>query len=173
MFTLTISCLSTSDLPWFMDLTFQVPMQFCSLQHHTLLLSPVTSTTGCCFCFDSIPSLFLELFLNWSPVTYWAPLTWGVYLSVSYLFAFSYCSWGSQSKNTEVVCHSFLQWTTFCQTSPNSPFSFLLNPTYLPRLKYWKCWCSKTLRCYGSKIINFLRLISKCIYSGYQWHNTE
>ena len=39
---------------WFMDLTFQVPMQYCSLQHQTLLLSPVTSTTGCCFCFGSI-----------------------------------------------------------------------------------------------------------------------
>ena len=33
----------------------------------------------------------------------------------SYLFAFSYCSWGSQDKNTEEVCHSLLQWTTFCQ----------------------------------------------------------
>ena len=41
-------------------------------------------------------------------------LTWGVHLSVSYLFAFSYCSWGSQGKNTEVVCHSLLQWTMFC-----------------------------------------------------------
>ena len=49
MFTLTISCLTTSNLPWFMDLTFQVPMQYCSLQHQTLLLLPVTSTTGCCF----------------------------------------------------------------------------------------------------------------------------
>ena len=28
---------------------------------------------------------------------------------VSYHFAFSYCSWGSQSKNTEVACHSLLQ----------------------------------------------------------------
>ena len=35
--------------------------------------------------------------------------------------AFSYCSWGSQGKNTEVVCHSLLQWTTFCQTSPPWP----------------------------------------------------
>ena len=96
--------------PWFMDLTFQVPMQYCSLQHRTFLLSPVPSTTGCCFCFGSIPSFFLELFLHWSPVTYWTPTywTWRVYLSVSYLFAFSYCSWGSQGKNTEVVCHALL-----------------------------------------------------------------
>ena len=72
-FTLAISCLTTSNLPWFLDLTFQVPMQYCSLQHWTLLLSPVTSTTGYCFCFGSIPSFFLELFLYWSPVAYWAP----------------------------------------------------------------------------------------------------
>ena len=72
VFTLAISCLTTSNFPWFMDLTFQVPMQYCSLQHRTLLLSPVTSTAGCCFCFGSIPSFFLELFLHWSPVAYWA-----------------------------------------------------------------------------------------------------
>ena len=72
-FTLAISCLTTSNLPWFMDLTFQVPMQYCSLKHQTLLLSPVPPTTGYCFCFGSIPSFFLELFLHWSPVAYWAP----------------------------------------------------------------------------------------------------
>ena len=121
MFTLAISYLVTSNLSWFMDLTFQVPTQCCSLQHWTLLPSPVTSTTGHCFCFGPIPSFFLELFLHWSPVAYWAPTDLGVHLSVSYLFAFSYCSWGSQGKNTEVVCHSLLQWTTFCQNSPPWP----------------------------------------------------
>ena len=40
---------------------------------------------------------------------------------MSYLFAFSYCSWGSQGKNTEVVCHSLFQWTTFCQNSSPWP----------------------------------------------------
>ena len=30
MFTLAISCLITSNLPWFKDLTFQVPMYYCS-----------------------------------------------------------------------------------------------------------------------------------------------
>ena len=48
-------------------------MQYCSLQHQILLLLPVTSTTGYYFCFGSIPSFFLELFLHWSPVAYWAP----------------------------------------------------------------------------------------------------
>ena len=31
---------------------------------------------------------------------------------------FSYCLWGSQGKNTEVVCHSLLWRTTFGQNSP-------------------------------------------------------
>ena len=29
----------------------------------------------------------------------------------SHLFIFSYCSWGSQGKNTEVVCHSLFLWS--------------------------------------------------------------
>ena len=58
MFTLAISCLTTYSLPWFMDLTFQVPTQHYSLQHQTLFPSPVTPTTGCCFCFGSISSFF-------------------------------------------------------------------------------------------------------------------
>ena len=76
-FTLAISCLTNSYLPWFMDLTFQVPMKYCSLQHRTSLLSQVTSTAGYCFCFGSIPSFFMELFLHWSPVAYWPPTDLG------------------------------------------------------------------------------------------------
>ena len=72
MLTVAISCLTTSNLLWLMDLTFQVPMQYCSVQHRTLLPRPVTSTTGHCFCFGSISSFFLELFLYWSSVAYWA-----------------------------------------------------------------------------------------------------
>ena len=104
-----------------MDLTFQVPMQYCSLQHRTLLLSPVTSTTWYCFALAPFLHSFWSYFftdLQWH--TGHLP-TWGVHLSESYLFAFSYCSWGSQGKNTEVVCHSLLQWTTSRQTSPPCP----------------------------------------------------
>ena len=60
-----------------MDLTFQVPMQYCSLQNQTLLPSPVTSTTGCCFYFGSISSFFLEFFLHSSPGVYWVPTNLG------------------------------------------------------------------------------------------------
>ena len=122
MFTLAVSWLTTSNLPWFMDLNgntlqysclekshglrslvgyspwgrkesdtteqlhfhfsfmdliFQVSMQSCFVQHRTLLLSPITSTTGWCCCFGSVSSFFLELFLHWSPVAYWAPTDLG------------------------------------------------------------------------------------------------
>ena len=113
-FTLAISCLNTSNLLWFVDLKFLVPVQYFS--YSIEFPSPVTSTPGCCFCFGSISSVFLELFFHWSPVAYWAPTDLGVHLSVSYHFAFSYCSCDSQGKNTEVVCHSLLQWRTFLRT---------------------------------------------------------
>ena len=56
IFTLAISCLTTSNLPWFVDLTFQVPMQYFSLQHQTLLPSPIISPTGCRIFFGPSPA---------------------------------------------------------------------------------------------------------------------
>ena len=47
--------------------------------------------------------------------------------------AFSYCSWGPQGKNTEVVCHSLLRWTKFCQNSP--PWPVLLETLFFCALK--------------------------------------
>ena len=90
---------------WFMDLTFQFSIQYCSLQHRTLLPSPVTSTTGhcfclaqpllhvasarCCFYFDSVSSLFLKLFFHRSPVAYLVPTDLGSSsFSVLYFYLF-------------------------------------------------------------------------------------
>ena len=96
-------------------------MQYCSLQHQTLLPSPVTSPTGFGFALAlSLHSLWiyfstdLQYYLEYLP-------SWGLHLSVSYLFAFSYCPWGSQGKNTELVCHSLLQWTNFVRTLHYDP----------------------------------------------------
>ena len=88
MFTLAISYLTTSNLPWFMDLIFQVPMQCCSLQHQILLSPPDTSTPGPCFHFGSVSSFLLELFLCSSLVAIGNLLTQGILLSVSYLCLF-------------------------------------------------------------------------------------
>ena len=100
-----------------------LPGSYATLLFTALDLASITSYihNWYCFCFGSIPSFFLELFLHWSPVHIEHLQTWGVLLPISHHFAFSCCSWGSQGKNTAVVCHSLLQWTTFCQTSPPWP----------------------------------------------------
>ena len=51
LFNLTISCLTMSSVPWFMDVTFQIPMQYCSLQHQSLLSPAHTSRIECHSCF--------------------------------------------------------------------------------------------------------------------------
>ena len=69
------------------------------------------------FCFGLALSFSLELFLPSSPVAYWTATNLEGSSSAIISCCFSYCSWGSRSKNTEVVCHSILQWITFCQNS--------------------------------------------------------
>ena len=119
--SLAISCLTISNLPWSMGLPFQVPMQYCSLQHRTWLPSPVISTTGCCFCFGSISSVFLELFLHWSPIAYLAltnlrssSFSVIIFLPFHTVHRFSRQEYWSG-------LHSLLQWTTFYQNSPPRP----------------------------------------------------
>ena len=117
-----------------MDLPFQVPMQYCSLQHQTLFLSPVTPTTGYCFCFGSMPSFFLELFLHWSPEAYGAPTD----LGSSSFSILSFCLFlmfmGFSRQEYWSVCHSLLQWTTFFQTSP--PWPTRLGWPHMPWLSF-------------------------------------
>ena len=92
-------------------------MQYCSLQHQTLLSPPDISIAKCLFCFCPATSFFLELLviaLCSSSVAYWIPSNlWGSSSSVI-PFAFSYCLWDSPGKNTGADCH-FLHWTMFCQ----------------------------------------------------------
>ena len=96
-------------------------MQYCFLQLGTLLLSPVPTTTGCCFCFGCIPSFFLELFLHWSPVVYWAPTDLGSssFSVLSFCLFILFVGFLRQEYWSGLPFPS--QWTTFCQTSPPSP----------------------------------------------------
>ena len=95
-------------------------MLHCSFQHQTSPSPRDTSTTECHFCFGPAAPFFLELFviaLCSSPVAYRTPSDQRDHLPVSFIFAFSYCLWGSSGKNTGVGCHSLLQRTMFCQNS--------------------------------------------------------
>ena len=135
MFIFTFSCLTISNLLWFIDLIFQVPMQYYSIQHWTILLSSVTSTTGC-FCFGSISSFFLESFLHWSPVAYWAP---------PYL--------GSSSFNILSFCLSIL----FMGFSRQEYWSSLPFPSPVDHVLSELCWLKKMYN---------LRVVSQVLFGG-------
>ena len=145
MFTLAISCLTTSNLPW-MGLTFQVPTQYCSLKHQTLLPSPVTSTTGRCFRFGSVSSFFLELFLHSSPVAYWAPTD----LGSSSFGVLSFChfmlfmgfprqEYWSGLPFSSPVDHVLLELSTMTSPSWVAPHGMAHSFTELDRQEYLKC----------------------------------
>ena len=130
-----ISCLTTSNLPWFMDwisrflrslALYSIRLYFPRWSHQQL---------GIVF------ALALSLHSFWS---YFSTdlqqhvghlLIWGVHLSVSYLFAFSCCSWGSRQE-----CWSGLPFlspvTTFCQNFPPD-LSMLSGPTQHGSKFHW------------------------------------
>ena len=120
MFTLDISCLTTSNLPWFMDLPFQVPMQYCSLLHQTLLSPLGISTTERCFCFGPITPFLLELLvvaLCSSPVAYWTPSSLGVSSSRVIPFWLFMLPLGFSRQEYRSGVHFLFQWTTLSQNS--------------------------------------------------------
>ena len=99
-------------------------MQYCSLQHQTLLSPPDTSIIKNCFCFGPAASFLLELLLivlGSSPGTYWTSSELGPHFPVSYLIAFSYCSWGSLARILEWVAISFSSGQHFVRTLHCNP----------------------------------------------------
>ena len=148
MFTLAISCLTTSNLPWFLDLHFRF---LCKIVLTASDLASITSHIHSWVLF----SLWLHLFIlsgvifHWSPVAYLAPTNLESSSFSVLFFAFSYCSWGSQGKKTEVVCHSLLQWTTFCQTS--TPWSICLGWSYTAWLSFLEL---------DKAVVHVIRLVS-------------
>ena len=115
-------------------------MQYCSLRHRTSFLPADTSTNEWHICFGPAASFFLELLviaLCSSSVSYcasWRFFLWHIF------FAFSYSSLGSRGKSTEVVWHSFLQWTTFCQTSPPVGLGWPCTAWLITSLSYTELW---------------------------------
>ena len=125
MFTLTISYLTTSNLPWYIDLTFQA---YAILLFTALDFTSITSHIHNCVLF----LLWLHLFILSGVIS---PLIsssiLGTYQPGQFLFQcplsfrLFILSQGSQGKNIDVVCHSLLQWTTFSQNSPPWTFHFM------------------------------------------------
>ena len=70
-FILSISCLTTSNIPWFMNV---IPRSYAILLFTASALASITSHihNWILFLLWFHPSFFLGLFLHWSPVAYWA-----------------------------------------------------------------------------------------------------
>ena len=170
MFTLALSCLTTSNLPWFMDLTFRIPMHDCSLQHQSLRPSPVTSTIGHCLCFGSVSSFFLELFLHSSPVAYWAPTDLGSssfsvisFRLLKLFMGFSRQEYRSGWAFSPPVDHVLTQLEhSFVQQTPMRRFKPSLYPCSVPAQKYtlggnwsfpWGKWCQLVIHCVATGIL--------------------
>ena len=79
-FTLAISCFTTYHLPLLMDLTFQVSMQYCSLQHLALLPSPDTKQLAIVF------TLAPSLHSFWSYFSTLSNSILGTYLPGEFIF---------------------------------------------------------------------------------------
>ena len=69
-----------------MDLTFQVPMQYCSLYHQALLSPADTSIIEHPFHFGL--AVYLELFFCSSPIAYWTLMTCRTHLPMAYFLPF-------------------------------------------------------------------------------------
>ena len=150
MFSLSISCLTTSSLPWCMGLTFQVPMQYClySIRLYFHLQSPPQMSTVplrlCRFtvsgaiskCHLLFPSSILDIF---------QPGGRGTHLPVLYLFVFSFSPWSSHGKNTGVSCSFPFQWTTFCQSSSLWPIHLWWPCTAWLIASFHKPFCHKAV----------------------------
>ena len=85
-------------------------------------------------------------------------MTWGVPLLVSYHFAFSYCSWGSQGKNTEVALHSLLQWTTSVR-----PLHHYLPVLGCPTGMAWYNWVRQGCGPSVTRLTSFLWVWFQCV----------
>ena len=126
MFTLAISCLTTSNLPWFMDLKSQVPMQYLLF----FIAWDFTFITGHIHnwaFFPLWPSCFILSGAKSCPLLFPSGITF--WPGGSSFVAFSYSSWGSHGKYTGVVCHSLLQWIMFCQDSTMTRLSWVALPS--------------------------------------------
>ena len=122
-------CLSWRDFyfqfTWLMDLTFQVPMQILFGIAWDSIFATRNIHNWCLFCFGSVSSFFLKLFLLCpSSILDTYRLRTGVGSSFSFIFCLLFILFmGFSKQECWVVCPSLLQWATFCQNS--SPWPIL------------------------------------------------
>ena len=132
---------------------FQVPMQYCSLKHQTLLLPPDTPRAGCHFCFGSASSFFQVVFLHFS-LAYNILDTYcpgGVISQGCIFFAFSHHSWGSQGKNSKWFSIPFSSEPSFVGTLHHDSSilgaMYGMTHSFMSYTRLWPMWSFWLLFC--------------------------
>ena len=137
-------------------------VQYCSLQHWTLLSPPDTSTTEHCFCLGPATSFFLELLvivLQPSPAVYWTPSNVGGSSSsvIPFCLSIGFSQqeyWSSLPYPPSVNTSYRWPWTAWLRDSPrytscfamtrvwsmNGPTSPLFNCKFSPIFLLNKLW---------------------------------
>ena len=111
-------------------------------------------------CLALVETYWIQTRLNWLPkLPCFPPLL----CLCSHLFAFSYCSWGSQGKNAEVVCYSLLQGTMFLRTLHHDP-SVLGGPSWHDSWFHWV-----TQGCDPCDLFGYFSVIAFFILSALWW----
>ena len=107
---------------------------------HIILLSvskicaTLCHSTSCSISGSSVLHYLLELLKLLS--SWWCYLIMSSsHLPILYLFAFSFCPWGSPGKNPAMSCHSLIQWT-FLRTL-HYDLSILDGPAWLGSKLLW------------------------------------
>ena len=116
------------NIPGFYAILLFVASDFTSITRHI--------HSWCWFCFGSVPSFFLALFILSSSVASWHLLPRGVHLSVSNLCAFSYCSLGHKVRILKWFAIPFCSGPHFVRTLHHD-LSILGGPTVHGS---WFCW---------------------------------
>ena len=107
-----------------MNLTFQVPLPYCSSHHQTLFSPADACTTECHFHFGPVTSFLLELLgiaLCLPTIEYWTPSDQRASSSTVISFCLSYCPWGSPGKNMKCVAIFYSSGPHFVRTLHYDP----------------------------------------------------
>ena len=135
-------------------------MQYCSLQHQTLLSPPGTYTTGHSFCFGPASLFLLELFPHSSPVAYWTPTDLGgsssSFISFCLLMHFMGFSWQEYwsglpfpspvdyvSQNSTMSCSSWV--ALYCMAHSSLSYTRLWS--------FWLAFCDCCFHSGGCEIL--------------------
>ena len=136
VFTLAFSCLTASNLPWFMDVTFQIPLQYWSYSIRFYFHHKSHPQLGTVFALALFLCSFWSFFFTDLQYHNGHLLTWGLHLSVSYPLSFHTLHGVLNAKILKWFATRFSSRPLFLRTLYSDP-SILGGPTWCGSQFHW------------------------------------